>query len=128
MIPLLSLNLQKRLLDAHLIYETCYLCKMEHTDELRSQPQFSTYLFWDSNPELIDFERDKNKVIRRVFDMGRIEDVVETLWFYKREDIIHALITASYLPQNAILLGSALFQLKNEDFKCYTSKQYHQLF
>jgi hypothetical protein len=101
---------------------------MEHTDDLRPQPQFSPYLFWDSNPELIDFERDKNKVIRRVFDMGRIEDVVEVLWFYKKEDIVHALLTASYLPQNAIWLASALYQLKHEDFKCYTTKQYHPVF
>jgi hypothetical protein len=102
--------------------------QMDNNEPLTKQPQFSPYLFWDSNPELIDFERDKNKVIRRVFDMGRVEDVVEALWFYKRTDIIEALLSASYLPQNAILLAAALFQLKHEDFKCYTTKQYHPLF
>jgi hypothetical protein len=101
---------------------------MQDQDLLQKQPQFSPYLFWDSDPEKIDFERDKNKVIRRVFDMGSIEDVVEVLWFYQRGDIISALKTASYLPQNAIFLASALFKLKPEDFQCYTTKQFHPLY
>ncbi len=100
---------------------------MPHLDG-KEQPRFSAYLFWDSDPEKIDFERDKNKVIRRVFDLGMVEDVAEALYFYKREDLISALKTASYLPHNAILLTTALFNLKPEDLKCYTSKQYHPLF
>lgn len=92
-----------------------------------AKPQFSSYLFWDSDPEKIDFQRDRHKVIRRVFDLGLIEDVVEALWYYRREDLIEALTSASYLPQNALLLASALFKLKPEDFQCYTSRQLHPL-
>ena len=91
------------------------------------KPVFSDFLFWDSDPEKIDFERDRNKVIRRVFELGLIEDVVEALWFYKREYLIEALTSASYLPENALLLASALFHLKPENFKCSTSKQLHPL-
>jgi uncharacterized protein DUF6922 len=91
-------------------------------------PQFSPWLFWDSDPENIDFRRDRNKVIRRVFDLGLVEDVVEALWYYSREELVEALTSASYLPQNAILLACTLFELKPEDFKCSTSKQLHPLF
>lgn len=96
--------------------------------EEKSLPVFSPWLFWDSDPAKIDFQRDRNKIIRRAFDLGLIEDVVEALWYYKEEELVEALTTASYLPQNAILLGSALFHLKPEDFKCSTSKQLHPLF
>lgn len=92
------------------------------------QPEFSPYLFWDSNPELLDFERDKNKIIRRVFDRGRLDDLGELMWFYPERTIIEALLSADYLPENAIYLALALYNLKKEDFKCYTSKQYHPLF
>lgn len=34
-------------------------------------PVFSAYLFWDSDPEKIDYERDATHIIRRVFDIGR---------------------------------------------------------
>jgi hypothetical protein len=77
---------------------------------------------------LIDFERDKNKVIRRVFDMGRVDDVAEVMWYYPEKTIINALITADYLPENAIYLAMALYKLNKEDFKCYTTKQYHPIF
>jgi hypothetical protein len=101
---------------------------MQDQDLLQKQPQFSPYLFWDSDPEKIDFERDKNKVIRRVFDMGRLDDLGEIMWFYPEETIINALLTADYLPENAIYLASALYHLRKEDFKCYSSKQFHPLF
>ncbi len=92
------------------------------------QPEFSPYLFWGSNPELLDFERDKNKIIRRVFDRGRLDDLGELMWFYPERTIIEALLSADYLPENAIYLALALYNLIKEDFKCYTSKQYHPLF
>jgi hypothetical protein len=94
---------------------------------VRPTPHFSAFLFWDSNPDKIDYHRDRNKVIRRAFDMGLIEDVTEAIWYYTREELIEALTTASYLPQNALLLASALFHLKLEDFKCSTSIQLHPL-
>ena len=96
--------------------------------EEKSLPVFSPWLFWDSDVSKIDFHRDRNKIIRRAFDLGLIEDVVEALWYYKKEELVAALTTASYLPQNAILLASALFHLKPEDFKCHTSKQLHPLY
>ncbi len=95
--------------------------------EEKMPPVFSPWLFWDSDPEKIDFQRDRNKIIRRAFDLGLIEDVVEALWYYRREELVEALTTASYLPQNAMLLASALFHLKSEDFKCHTSKQLHRM-
>ncbi len=93
-----------------------------------AKPQFSTYLFWDSDPEKIDFQRDASHVIRRVFDIGRLDDVAEVLRYYPQKTIVHTLLSAHYLPENAIYLACALFNLKKEDFKCYTSKQYHPLF
>ena len=92
------------------------------------KPVFSSFLFWDSDPEKIDFERDASHIIRRVFDIGRLEDVAEVMRIYPEEKIIEALLSAHYLPENAIYLASALFNLKKENFQCGTSKQYHPLF
>jgi hypothetical protein len=96
--------------------------------EDKRSPEFSAWLFWDSDKDKLDYHRDKNKIIRRVFDLGLIEDVVEALWYYRKEELIEALTSAPYLPQNALLLARTLFELKLENFKCYTSKQLHPLF
>jgi len=40
-------------------------------NEEKSLPVFSPWLFWDSDPAKIDFQRDASHVIRRVFDIGR---------------------------------------------------------
>lgn len=101
---------------------------MQNTLSEIVKPQFSAFLFWESDIEKIDFQRDKNKVIRRVFDIGRLDDLAEIMWFYPSETIVQSLLTAEYLPENAIFLATALYKLKKEDFKCYTSKQYHPLF
>ncbi|MEK7253786.1 MAG: hypothetical protein AAB316_03515 [Bacteroidota bacterium] len=96
-------------------------------EEENMTPVFSPWLFWDSDLQKIDYQRDKNKIIRRVFDLGLIEDVVEAMWYYSREDLVKALTSASYLPQNALLLAKALFHLEQTDFKCSTSRQLHPL-
>jgi hypothetical protein len=95
---------------------------------IKRLPQFSDWLFWDSDKSKIDYQRDKNKIIRRVFDLGLIEDVVEALWYYPHAELVEALTTAAYLPQNALLLAQTLLELKFEDFKCYTTKQLHPLY
>ncbi len=94
----------------------------------KRKPEFSAWLFWDSDKEKLDYDRDKNKIIRRVFDLGLHEDVAEALWYYRHTELVEALTSATYLPQNALLLGKILLELKLEDFKCYTSKQLHPLF
>ena len=92
-----------------------------------ARPVFSPHLFWDSDLERIDFQRDKNKIIRRVFEYGLEEDVVEALWFYKKEELVNALISASSLSQSGLMLASLLFQIKPDTFKCSTSKPLHPL-
>lgn len=91
-------------------------------------PAFSPFLFWDQEPARLDPERHADYFIRRVFELGLVEDVAEALRYYDRERIIQALISADYLRENAIQLACVLFNLKKEDFKCSTSKQFHPLF
>lgn len=97
----------------------------EHLPE--AAPRFSSWLFWDSDPAKLDYRRDRNKVIRRVFELGLIEDVVQALVFYTEAELIAALTSAAYLRENAILLAQALFHLQPKDFRCHTSKQSHPI-
>lgn len=93
----------------------------------KTPPVFSPWLFWDSDPAKIDFERDASYLVRRVFDLGRLDDVAEVMRYYPASMLVKILTEADSLPENAIYLAAALFNLKPKDFKCFTSKQYQPL-
>ena len=49
--------------------------------------KFRPALFWDTRLENIDWKRQKQAVIRRVFDRGRLSEKKEILHFYGQEII-----------------------------------------
>ena len=106
--------------------ETAIFASMKKADKM--PPVFSPHLFWDMDLSKIDFERDKNKVIRRAFEYGTLTDIGEVMRVYPVEQVKKSLTEAVYLPENAIYLASALFGLKINDFTCSTSRQLHPLF
>lgn len=61
-------------------------------------------------------------IIRRVFELGTLDDLIESLSYYGRDAVKETLLTADSLTDNAIDLAAALFELRPTDFRCYTSK------
>jgi addiction module HigA family antidote len=49
--------------------------------------KFRRALFWDTKLETIDWKRQKNAIINRVFERGNITEKKEILRFYGRKDI-----------------------------------------
>ena len=94
---------------------------IEKTDWL-IQPEFSPHVFWDRDITKIDFQRDATFVIRRVFEVGKLQDVVESTAYYGTSRVIDALTSAVSLRVNAVNLAAAIFQIPKTMFKCYTSK------
>jgi hypothetical protein len=89
--------------------------------------QLSKQAFWDTNMDKLDYEAQANAVIRRVFDYGTWEDVLQVISWYGKEKVTHALITAPYLKEITIVLASKIFHIPISDFKCSTTKQYHPI-
>lgn len=61
-------------------------------------------------------------VIRRVFELGTLDDLIESIALYGRDAVKETLISADSLADNAVDLATALFQLHPTDFRCYTLK------
>jgi antitoxin HigA-1 len=57
-------------------------------NKLNQHPDFSELrpaLFWDTSPEKIDWEKQKNAVIKRVFERGNQKEKDEITRFYGKE-------------------------------------------
>ena len=89
--------------------------------------QLSKQAFWDVDMEKLDYEIQANAIIRRVFDNGSWEDILEVIAYYGKEKVISALVSAHYLKEITIVFTSKLFHIPYADFKCSTTKQFHPI-
>jgi hypothetical protein len=87
--------------------------------------EISRSIFWDVKTENLDYDRNKEYIIERVYTRGNQEDEI-LLWkiysYYTMKKIIPYLdglddITISYL--------SIIFNIKKEKFKCYGKKLFY---
>jgi len=87
----------------------------------------SKQAFWDVDMDKLDYEIQANAIIRRVFDHGSWEDILEVIVYYGKEKVITALTSAPYLKEITIVFASKLFHIPYADFKCSTTKQFHPI-
>lgn len=91
-------------------------------------PFLDPVLFWDVKKD--ELQEDKNAVyiIRRVFELGDIEEIILTHAFYGTDRCREALLTADYLREAAIVQGAAFLNIPQLSmFKSFGTKQYHAL-
>ena len=79
-------------------------------------------LFWDVNPDKIDFSKRKRYVIERVFERGNNEEILEVLKFYGKNECIRIIKTANRLNQNAILNAEIYLEINKDDLLCLKKK------
>jgi len=85
----------------------------------------SKQAFWDVDMSKLDYDKQAFAIIRKVFDNGTWEDMLETVSYYGEGKVKEALITAPYLKQLTVIFVSKLFHIPISKFKCSTTKQYH---
>ncbi len=83
------------------------------------KPQFHKRIFWDVQPEQIDFEEKSSFVIERVFERGDVSDIRECRRYYSKETIEMALLNAKFLPIHTLYLAAAIIERNIEEFRCY---------
>ena len=63
--------------------------------------KFRTVLFWDTDIKLIDWQKNKTSIIRRVFERGNEKEINEIIQFYGKKEINSALNKILDLPYTA---------------------------
>lgn len=94
-------------------------------NKMNKLPAISKRTFWDVDISGIDFQESYEWVITRVFDRGSLDEVFDIINFYGR-DFVKKIIssTKENLPNHAILLARAIFNLNYSDFKCSEKKPF----
>jgi hypothetical protein len=87
------------------------------------KPYYSDRIFWDVNPEQIDFKKNRPFVIVRVFERGDVEDIRACRRFYSEEEIKDTLLKTKFLSRLRLALASAIIDEPEESFRCYTLRQ-----
>ena len=70
-----------------------YTCMKKQVESYR--PDLGCYrkaLFWDTTIESLDWDKNKEWIIRRVFEYGSEEEILETIRFYGKESVGQILI------------------------------------
>ena len=91
--------------------------------EKPSQPYFYKRIFWDVDPDKMDYTTKASFIIERVFERGDVEDIRYCRRFYGDRKIEEVLVNAKWLSLSTIYLATALFQNQLTNYKCYTQAQ-----
>jgi nicotinamide mononucleotide adenylyltransferase len=87
------------------------------------KPILAKRIFWDTDFEKLEYDKNYKSIIARVFDRGDIEDIRQVRRYYGDEKVIEALTTAKYLFDETINFCSGIFEIPKENFRCYILKQ-----
>lgn len=87
----------------------------------------SKQAFWDVDMDKLDFKKNADYIIAKVFDSGSLQDVMEIIVWYGDDKVVNALMNAPYLKEITMVFASKLFNIPISSFKCSTTKQYHPI-
>jgi len=104
--PNLSIKLSKVFkteLDYFMLLQSSYDVKTIAESELKSIPNINNIrriLFWDTNFDNIDWNKNKKAIIKRILERGNKTEINEMISFYGRKTIAKEIksIKKSYLP------------------------------
>jgi hypothetical protein len=80
-------------------------------------------LFWEYDIEKINWQQMKILVVQRVIERGRIDDFYAILNLYGLETVKETIQLIPYLNDKDLAFVCSVFELKKENFKCYTNKR-----
>ena len=86
----------------------------------------STTIFWDTNYDTIDWEKNARYVIARVVMYGTIEDWRAIQQYYGMQRIGEEMLLARDLDPKSLSFLSCVLEIPKEKFRCYTQIQSNQ--
>ena len=94
---------------------------------IKDKPTLSKRAFWDIELSALDFDQHSKFIITRVFERGNEEDMQVIMTCYSNELIRNCLKDAPQLLPIASERAKKFFGLRDEDFRCNTSKDSRDL-
>ncbi len=80
-------------------------------------------LFWDVDPKAIDDEKHRRYVIERILERGELSDLCKMVAHYTMPTVIAEAQQMRSLDPVTLAFAACLGNVKEETFRCYTSKR-----
>ena len=87
-------------------------------------PEISRTVFWDVPMEEIDFTKDSNFIISRVFNYGNFQEVADIILFYGKDYVKEFLLSFPDIDIFGLETASAFFGIPETQFLCYKRIQH----
>jgi len=82
----------------------------------------SKHLFWDVNPELLDWEKSKKTIISKVLERGNLHEWNCIVGIYSLNQITEILKTFSHLSPIDLNFIATISNTPKEQFRCFNIK------
>ena len=89
----------------------------------KTPPEFSKNLFWDADPDDLDFEKQARWVIARVVMYGSDTDWATIKKRYGLDKIRDEMLAVRYLDERSLSFLAWFFGIQKKQFKCFELKQ-----
>lgn len=81
------------------------------------------YLFWDIDPNSLDYTRNARYIIQRVIQKGSVKDWIVIKEFYGLDFIKQEILLMRDLDAKTLNFFSVYFGINKNEFRCYTIQQ-----
>jgi hypothetical protein len=81
------------------------------------------YLFWDTTPDQIDWNRHARYVMERVLMYGSLQDWHTIISYYGKGRILKEMRASKGLDPKSLSFLSTVFETPPEEFICFTQIQ-----
>lgn len=93
---------------------------------MNKQDLIDKRLFWDTDFDTLDIEKNSVFIISRIISCGNICDFENLLKIYPYERIQKDIQSANYLSPRNLNFVSTFFEIDKSNFKCYSKTQLSQ--
>jgi hypothetical protein len=83
---------------------------------------FSPHLFWDTDPDQVDLEKNRTWLVRRVLEKGLWSDWKLLLQLLGKDQIRTAIQNMRHLEDRATSFACAVLNLERSELRCFTQK------
>jgi hypothetical protein len=87
------------------------------------KPNFSSHLFWDTDRNKLDTDRDKDYIIRQVLEYGLMDDWRLIKEIYGLDTIVASAKNFRSLDKKTLNFIATISDEPKESFRCYTEQQ-----
>lgn len=84
---------------------------------------FSKQIFWDVDPQKLDFEQHKVFIVQRVLEYGLMDDWRELNSKLSKAELIEIIKNIRSLDKVTMNFVSNFYNIPLEDLRCYKNKQ-----